>query len=132
MRLILILGLCFSLVATGLARADDDPDLSPHASAFRRARAEIIAGSIISVFSAFGVIMSAAFLWMSFNGCQSSEDCGTASLAISILSGIGGLIEGMAGLPLLLDGIVRRADARAAIVPIAGPGTAGVGLRLSF
>ncbi len=134
MRFILTLGLCLSLLATGVARAEPRIDLTPHDKAFRRARAEIIAGSIFTAISAAAAIVTAIFTWISVDKCSHTEgDCDIAFAVMAFSTGLGSFVDGVVGLPLLLDGIFRRADAgRLTVAPILGPGTVGGGVQLRF
>jgi hypothetical protein len=127
--------LCLSLAAAGVARADQDLIVSPasHADAYRRARAEIIAGAVIMALSTVGVIVGVAFL-SNLGACnQSSSDaCAPITGLVGVSSGVGALVEGAVGLPLFIDGWARKADARVRFLPVAGPSTVGAGLRLEF
>ncbi len=128
--------LFLALAAAPVARADEPMiarPLSPHAGTYRRARAEIIAGAVIMALSAVGAIVATSMFAMT-RSCSrdGNSDCVSAGTFVGVMSTAGAVIESQVGVPLFIDGWVRKRNARARFLPVAGPSTIGAGFHLSF
>jgi hypothetical protein len=124
--------LCLALATAPIARADEpmvSRPLSPHAGVYRRARAEIIAGAVIMALSAVGAILATSMFAVA-RSCPKDSDC--FSVFVAVMSTTGAVIESQVGVPLFIDGLVRKRNARARFLPVVGPSTIGAGMRLEF